>query len=527
VWDETKETNHRLHQVWFAGVHSDVGGGYPEDSLSYVSLDWMMAEAASNGLFFKPGGQAEVRSLMDPDGVKHDSRRGLAAYYRYQPRKIASWLGSIDPTTRIMRDPRPSQSAQLKEVFVHDSVLRRIESGSDEYAPIVLPGSFTVVSTKSPAGLSGSPRVISDPDRADRQEWVWNDVWRRRVGYFCTVGISLLLLVLPVWQQFVPPSACNGPQCLAATPIAAAATVLPSFFAPWLDAFSRAPGFVLLALAAIAFLMARSGRLQCTIGDGMRELWKQSLQLEPREAAVTLAGKSSGHPTGHWIWKLRSKDTYQESLRALKWTWLPGFFGVAGLGLLLVLGVYIVFVLASRTTFAIYNYVGAICTATPTAARADGQSQPTANFQTRDLCWPSGLLLEEGRRYRVQLRVRPQEDWIDGSIPAGPEGFPSNRMAWYARVSGTPLRRSLADPWFKPMVRIGARDGFEQPLDFKPAGEAGVVAAEFSAPRSGELFIFVNDVVVGWEPDRYYKCAPGNERSCNRGTAVILVSPLH
>jgi hypothetical protein len=28
----------RITQVWFAGVHSNVGGGYPEDRLSLVPL---------------------------------------------------------------------------------------------------------------------------------------------------------------------------------------------------------------------------------------------------------------------------------------------------------------------------------------------------------------------------------------------------------------------------------------------------------------------------------------------------------
>ena len=35
----------RLKQVWFAGVHSNVGGGYGKDGLAYVSLNWMLAEA--------------------------------------------------------------------------------------------------------------------------------------------------------------------------------------------------------------------------------------------------------------------------------------------------------------------------------------------------------------------------------------------------------------------------------------------------------------------------------------------------
>ncbi len=59
LWDEIAEAKMvannevpagRLTQVWFAGVHSNVGGGYPEDRLPLVSLDWMMSQAAANGL---------------------------------------------------------------------------------------------------------------------------------------------------------------------------------------------------------------------------------------------------------------------------------------------------------------------------------------------------------------------------------------------------------------------------------------------------------------------------------------------
>src|SRR5215831_16029212 len=58
----TKEET--LSQVWFAGVHANVGGGYPDDSLANVSLSWMMAEAADCGLRFKAAPEA------DPDAVK-------------------------------------------------------------------------------------------------------------------------------------------------------------------------------------------------------------------------------------------------------------------------------------------------------------------------------------------------------------------------------------------------------------------------------------------------------------------------
>jgi uncharacterized protein (DUF2235 family) len=51
LWDQGKhEDQARITQVWFAGVHSNVGGGYPEDQLSNVSLEWMMQHARQAGL---------------------------------------------------------------------------------------------------------------------------------------------------------------------------------------------------------------------------------------------------------------------------------------------------------------------------------------------------------------------------------------------------------------------------------------------------------------------------------------------
>ncbi|MBK1828711.1 DUF2235 domain-containing protein [Haloferula rosea] len=43
-----------LKEVWFAGVHSDVGGGYEDDNrLSEVAATWMAQEAAARGLRFE------------------------------------------------------------------------------------------------------------------------------------------------------------------------------------------------------------------------------------------------------------------------------------------------------------------------------------------------------------------------------------------------------------------------------------------------------------------------------------------
>ena len=47
LWAQTaegKDAGQVLRQVWFAGAHSNVGGGYPEHGLSDVALAWMAAQ---------------------------------------------------------------------------------------------------------------------------------------------------------------------------------------------------------------------------------------------------------------------------------------------------------------------------------------------------------------------------------------------------------------------------------------------------------------------------------------------------
>jgi uncharacterized protein (DUF2235 family) len=73
-----------LKQVWFAGVHADVGGGYPEaeSGLAKVALEWMLDEANDKGLLVDP----EKRNLVlggdlpyvrpDPNGPIHKSLKG-------------------------------------------------------------------------------------------------------------------------------------------------------------------------------------------------------------------------------------------------------------------------------------------------------------------------------------------------------------------------------------------------------------------------------------------------------------------
>ena len=52
-----------IEQVWFAGVHCDVGGSYPETGLSDIALSWMMGKARLLGLEFDDAAWARYGAL--------------------------------------------------------------------------------------------------------------------------------------------------------------------------------------------------------------------------------------------------------------------------------------------------------------------------------------------------------------------------------------------------------------------------------------------------------------------------------
>lgn len=66
----------RAEQVWFSGVHSDVGGGYASTGLADIALRWMIDRALGHGLQFKA---KTVKDTVKPSprGKLHDSLQGV------------------------------------------------------------------------------------------------------------------------------------------------------------------------------------------------------------------------------------------------------------------------------------------------------------------------------------------------------------------------------------------------------------------------------------------------------------------
>lgn len=81
LWNQQEGVEDQtLEQVWFPGVHSDVGGGYPdsESGLSDLALNWMLEKARSCNLNFD-----SIATNPNPMAPMHESYRG---FYTLQSR---------------------------------------------------------------------------------------------------------------------------------------------------------------------------------------------------------------------------------------------------------------------------------------------------------------------------------------------------------------------------------------------------------------------------------------------------------
>ena len=90
IWEQSvKSKDQVLHQVWFAGVHSNVGGSYPQAGLSDITLLWMVSRAEACGLTIDKDRMTAVDKLApDPFGKIYHSQTlwykiaGLGDYIR-------------------------------------------------------------------------------------------------------------------------------------------------------------------------------------------------------------------------------------------------------------------------------------------------------------------------------------------------------------------------------------------------------------------------------------------------------------
>lgn len=108
LWADRAKSGQFVEQVWFAGAHSDIGGGYGSSMLSDMSLAWMMEKAEAAGLSFDLDAPSIFPAPAGDEPMPHNSKTG---WYRVTP--------GIDRTIGIDRSTGAADSTQL----LHPSVL--------------------------------------------------------------------------------------------------------------------------------------------------------------------------------------------------------------------------------------------------------------------------------------------------------------------------------------------------------------------------------------------------------------------
>jgi uncharacterized protein (DUF2235 family) len=138
-----------IKQVWFAGVHSDVGGGYPEaeSGLAKDTLEWMLREAIAAGILADP---AKVDFILgripppppvpaDPLAEKHESLQG------------SWWLLELLPHSyydaaakkKKWRIPMGASRTIPEGSTLHRSVIERL-NGRADFRPGNMPRNYSI-----------------------------------------------------------------------------------------------------------------------------------------------------------------------------------------------------------------------------------------------------------------------------------------------------------------------------------------------------------------------------------------------
>ncbi len=537
LWNEKGASldDERLSQVWFAGVHSNVGGSYPDDALALTALDWILDESKKNGgLTYLGEERQRFTSQANVNGPIYDSRGGIGNVYRYAPRNLerlcqekkpglANWLK--DKLSRP--DVHGNEVDILKPKFHHSVFDRLVESG-DAYAPINVPQDYAlvtntgdVIDTQNPGAVSGSmPETLQQAeDRRVRQSHVWNKVWGRKLLYFLT----LITIVGFICYPYVASTTGNGKLgpiadnleplfgtfsfVVRAIPELVGKIPGLGFAENWASRYASFPFVFSLGLLAIAGLLVWGWKINAAIKCEMRANWHH----------VTHSGNAPGTTVSAFrksLAKFLGGPTYTDKIaRSVR----IGFETIAVLFF-----VIIVFAIVSHLFFAVADGAGTVCGSDSQIKNPKFDKE--FKFNPTEPCFDTGLTLKKHKTYIIDFQVSP--DWADKNIEADVNGWRS--APWYMYLF-TPFRRHWFAESYQPIMRIDDKlfDRYLlQSIDAQLGDDNGThtfLRMKLTARRSGRLYIYLNDVVfftpgvVGeiYENNRGFACVKVNELAAN------------
>jgi len=358
------------------------------------------------------------------------------------------------------------------------------------------------------------PKSPALTERAERREHAWNWVWWRRIDYFYTLFVTLLLILLPLFWK--PDStACESPFCFASGAINLLKVFLPAFAEDLIDTYTLAPGIFITLVVAIWIGIGIGKALERRVSDTMRPVWYAIPCLKPSSLEKAPAPVKPGR-VNKLVELLRKSPPYQAFFRALRRCILPIIFAV----LFLASGIFLV----TKLSFTMGSSFGSTCTgsAAQELRPVTERMEMKGTFQTNDLCAATGLKLEANRSYRITLTIPSGDPWMDAAILASPRGVDLPPEADLF----APIRRHIALDWYQPVARLGVTGSDYYPLVFeslnaKPEAQdrVGTFEADLTPRQTDELFLYVNDAVMplGF-PNIFY--------NNNGGSARVSVEPL-
>lgn len=546
-----QEVCERSQQIWFAGVHANVGGGYPDDSEAILPMRWVMLEAEKHGVVFLDSVRKDVEAKATAFGQIYDSRSGLNALYRYKPRDIAGILNDARQLTLEQgKASVAARAAPPPTPLIHESVIYRMALGFEGYAPIALPRQFQVVDNTGRAkvfvdfasdarmregrfasggdaaamqskmsGLAQLVAKLETPSKGNL-DLVAAAVFWRRFSYQVTLWSLIALLLMPLLERQDPDSTCPAAQ-LFQWIIGFVAGYLPAFFSPWLDAFQQYPlcAGVLLLIFGVTFWWG--GHLRRVIADRSRFAW--GMTARPSQNAL-----------GRLFWDPIAIFLLDCKLANRVWRFVAN---KATPSILFVVAAFAALFFVDRLYFHYRAFQGDICKS-PAAAGSLSREE-IFEFPIDRPCFATGYRLEKGRYYAATFKI--EKEWKDDRLAANLGGLKRNELSLDKKIgfflTGLAVKRVIGEPWLKPILQIGD-SGFDiipgEPfVPFQNGSPKSEMTVRFKSPAAGELFLYVNDAYSGFlplatilgqepNPDGDPRHTYGN----NKGTAEIKIEPL-
>lgn len=553
LWDETYEPankisqhidEERITQVWFSGVHANVGGGYPDDSLAHVSLDWIMDKS---GLKFIPEEVKRIKAGKDSYGPIYDNRAGMGNAYRYQPRNLDNLSHSEKPglANWIKGKIRPSSEqlniAKFYRPKVHRSVFDRIINGNDGYAPINLPKDYVVVDKAG--NVSPPPESSAEiQKRKKRQGFTWNKVWLLKFLHLLTLASVFTLVVYPYWtkaQHAFGNGRVDGHFEILFGTMSGVLRSIPEyiskvpglgFIKPWSDKWADFPVIFLIFVIAIAVLIGIGLWVNSKVKTEMRRNWFPLTKIGAKPHDEYSAYRR--------FWKLVLTDNpfFERYLMHYLKVGIEAIFVLVFIILSAAVISRIFFVAADGFGF------GQVCYDQDRLKRSEQREKLKDEFDPKLPCMATGYRVSKGENYRIKMQLPYLEEWKDKSIEADLKGWIN--APWYM-YPATILRRHLAVDWYQPVARVDTKLYERYPLSHvkeeppKPVeGEEQSKAAikpafgpdcshdsdsELSRqtlcmkimPRQdGHLFLYLNDAVL-FHPRFRYEFYSNNEGKAN------------